>query len=123
MSPNSFFLFKLYRHSEKGWPSKFVMSLHPDTRICPQSKSCTGIQKWLRAKLYRDRCSCLRLKSSTGIRFWSPKTLYRDSAVCRRKVVPGYAKTTPCFAHYSSGGIIFIARIQVTASIRLSNVY
>jgi hypothetical protein len=57
MSPNSFFLFKLYRHSQKGWPSKFVMSLHPDTRICSQSKSCTRIQKWLRAKLYRDRCA------------------------------------------------------------------
>jgi hypothetical protein len=35
----------------------FVVTLHPDTRICSPSKSCTGIQKWLRAKLYRDRCT------------------------------------------------------------------
>jgi hypothetical protein len=35
----------------------FVVTLHPDTRICSQSKSCTRIQKWLRLKLYRDRCA------------------------------------------------------------------
>jgi hypothetical protein len=31
--------------------------LHPDTRICSPSKSCIGIQKWLRPNLYRDRCA------------------------------------------------------------------
>jgi hypothetical protein len=57
MSPNAFFLFDFDNHILPGWQSKFVMPLHPDTRICSQSKSCTGIQKWLRAKLYRDRCA------------------------------------------------------------------
>jgi hypothetical protein len=35
----------------------FVVTLYPDTLICSPSKSCTGIQKWLRASLYRDRCA------------------------------------------------------------------
>jgi hypothetical protein len=88
-----------------------IKILHPDSKVASGQIVPRSLRWWL------------RLKSCTGIRFWSPKTLYRDSTVCRRKLVPGYAKTTPCFAHYSSGGIIFIARIHVTASIRLSNVY
>jgi hypothetical protein len=102
----------------------FVVTLYPDTLICSPSKSCTGIQKWLRASLYRDRCAAaFDLNPLPGFDSDLPKTLYRDGTVCQRKLVPGYAKTTPCFAHYSSGGIIFFARIHVTASIGLSNVY
>jgi hypothetical protein len=57
MSPNAFFFFDFDHHILPGWQSKFVMYLYPDTRICSPSKSYTGIQKWLRAKLYRDRCA------------------------------------------------------------------
>jgi hypothetical protein len=52
----------------------FVVTLHPDTRICSPSKSCTGIQKWLRAKLYRDRCvSAFDLNHLPGFDSGRPK--------------------------------------------------
>ncbi|MGE5457428.1 MAG: hypothetical protein ACM3RX_03655, partial [Methanococcaceae archaeon] len=53
----AFFFFDFDHHTLIGWQSKFVMDLHPDTRICSPSKSYTGIQKWLRPNLYRDRCA------------------------------------------------------------------
>jgi hypothetical protein len=93
------------------------MSLHPDTLICSQSKSCTGIQKWLRAKLYRDRCAAAfdlnhlpgfdsgRPKHCTAIAPSAEEKLYPDmqkprrasltSALVALSSLPGYMSPLP----------------------------
>ena len=75
---------------DKSW-----QNLHPDTRTCPQFKSCTVTVSWLRLNLYRDTapvpfCNiCYILTDSFHL-----STLYRDTPgfdkTCTR-----IAKTTP----------------------------
>jgi hypothetical protein len=91
--------------------------LHPDTRICSPSKFCTGIQKWLRAKLYRDRCAAAfglnplpgfdsaRPKHCTAIAPSAEDNLYPDMQKPRRaslitapvalSSLPGYMSPLP----------------------------
>ena len=56
------------------WP------LHPDTRICPQLKSCTLTNFWLRDKLTATLRHCSQQKSCTVIDFRLRSNLYRDRA-------------------------------------------
>src|SRR4030066_1873135 len=56
------------------WP------LHPDTRICPQLKSCTLTNFWLRDSLYRDTAPVPPIK-----------ILYRDSLPAPIKLVSRHA--------------------------------
>jgi len=51
---------------------KFVMAMHPDTRSCPQSNSCTVTNLWLRNSLYRDTAPVLAISFVTGDRFLAP---------------------------------------------------
>jgi hypothetical protein len=95
----------------------FVVTLHPDTRICSPSKFCTGIQKWLRANLYRDRYAAAfdlnpipgfdsgRLKLCTAMAPSAEETLYPDMQKPRRaslitalvsfSSLPGYMSPLP----------------------------
>jgi hypothetical protein len=70
-----------------------IKHLHPDTRICSPSKSCTWIQKWLRAKFYRDRCAGgFDSNPIPGFDSGRSKTLYRDGACMPSKLYPDRQK-------------------------------
>jgi hypothetical protein len=95
----------------------FVAPLHPDTRICSPSKFCTGIQKWLRANLYRDRCAggfdlnhlpgfdSVRPKHCTAMAPSAEENLYPDmqkprhasliTALVALSSLPGYMSPLP----------------------------
>jgi hypothetical protein len=45
---------------------RFLMALHPDSRSCPQTCSCTVTDFWLRPTLYRDTAPVLAISFVTG---------------------------------------------------------
>ena len=67
-------------------------NLHPDTRICPQYKSCTVTVFWLRSNLYRDTAPVLLTKILYRDSFLAPIKLVPRHAYLRLKLVPGWQK-------------------------------
>ena len=68
-------------------------NLHPDTRICPQYKSCTVTVFWLRSNLYRDTAPVpIRNICYIVIDSWLTIKLVPRHAYLRSKLVPGWQK-------------------------------
>ena len=66
--------------------------MHPDTLICPQFKSCTLINFWLRDKLYRYTAQVPATKFVTGDKFAAPINL---APPLLNKICTWMAKATP----------------------------
>jgi hypothetical protein len=55
-----------------AYNTAFNTLINPDTRICPQFKSCTLTNLWLRDSLYRDTAPVHANSFVTGDKFAAP---------------------------------------------------
>jgi hypothetical protein len=71
---------------------KSCQNLQPDTRTCPQYKSCIVTVSWLRSYLYRDTAPVPLTKILYPDSFAAPIKLVSRHAYLRLKLVPGWQK-------------------------------